>query len=67
LQENHSSEAYVDTIVEFASRTRRILELHPLPEIARVPSEGCPALAQRFNRLFCGPQDYAALGWKPSR
>ncbi len=38
-----------------------ILELHPEPgRLIRDHSE----VAGRFNELFCGPQDYAAIAWK---
>ena len=40
-----------------------ILELHPCPDGVRVPEHGC-AVAERFNQLFYGPQDYAIIGWK---
>jgi O-antigen chain-terminating methyltransferase len=40
-----------------------ILELRPWPDAVRVPEhEG--AVAEHFNRLFYGPQDYAIIGWK---
>ena len=44
-----------------------ILALHPMPESARVRSKWAPGLARAFNEFFSCPQDYAALGWKPSR
>jgi O-antigen chain-terminating methyltransferase len=40
-----------------------VLELHPWPAAFRVPEDGS-ALAERFNQLFYGPQDYAIIGWK---
>lgn len=40
-----------------------VMELHPWPEGARVPEQGCP-VADRFNQLFYGPVDYAIIGWK---
>jgi len=40
-----------------------VLELNPCPDMVRVPEQGC-AVAERFNQLFYGPQDYAIIGWK---
>jgi 2-polyprenyl-3-methyl-5-hydroxy-6-metoxy-1,4-benzoquinol methylase len=40
-----------------------VLELHPCPDGVRVAEQGC-AVAERFNQLFYGPQDYAIIGWK---
>jgi SAM-dependent methyltransferase len=40
-----------------------LLHLHPFPEALRVQEVGLE-VAQRFNELFYGPQDYALLGWK---
>jgi len=41
-----------------------IKELHPFPEVVRVPEDG-QALPARFNTYFYGPQDYAVIGHKP--
>lgn len=38
-----------------------ILELHPFDESFHVTGS---ELAERFNKLFYGPQDYAVIGWK---
>lgn len=40
-----------------------ILELRPSPDTVCVPEHG-GAVAERFNQLFYGPQDYAIIGWK---
>jgi len=40
----------------------RILRLHPYPESHRVPGED--PLTERFNGLFCGPQDFAVIGFR---
>lgn len=40
-----------------------ILELRPWPEAVRVKEHG-GAVAERFDQLFYGPQDYAIMGWK---
>ncbi len=39
-----------------------IKRLNPYPETARVAGEGL--LADRFNGHFCGPQDFAVIGYK---
>ncbi len=39
-----------------------IKRLNPYPESARVAGEGL--LADRFNGHFCGPQDFAVIGYK---
>jgi SAM-dependent methyltransferase len=41
----------------------QVLELHPSPPGIRVPENGSE-MAQRFNQLFYGSQDYAIIGWK---
>lgn len=40
----------------------RVLRLHPYPESHRVPGED--PLTERFNGLFCGPQDFAVIGFR---
>jgi O-antigen chain-terminating methyltransferase len=40
-----------------------VLFLHPYPEGVRV-NAACRELAERFNELFYGPQDYAVIGFK---
>jgi 2-polyprenyl-3-methyl-5-hydroxy-6-metoxy-1,4-benzoquinol methylase len=40
-----------------------ILALRPWPDAVRVP-EHDGAVAERFDQLFYGPQDYAIIGWK---
>lgn len=40
-----------------------IMNLHPWPAAARLPGNGS-AVAERFNEVFYGPQDYAVIGWK---
>jgi O-antigen chain-terminating methyltransferase len=40
-----------------------ILELRPTPDAVAVPKQGGD-VAQRFDQLFYGPQDYAIIGWK---
>jgi 2-polyprenyl-3-methyl-5-hydroxy-6-metoxy-1,4-benzoquinol methylase len=40
-----------------------ILELRPRPDAVGVPERG-GAMAERFDQLFYGPQDYAIIGWK---
>ena len=42
----------------------KLLQLHPFPEVHKV-QEASLEIAQRFNALFYGPQDYALVGWKP--
>jgi O-antigen chain-terminating methyltransferase len=42
----------------------RLLPLHPFPEVYKVHEAGLE-VAERFNELFYGPQDYALIGWKP--
>jgi SAM-dependent methyltransferase len=42
----------------------KVLPLHPFPEAHKVQEAGLE-VAQRFNELFYGPQDYALIGWKP--
>lgn len=44
-----------------------ILELHPAAVSDQVPVEGAPALAERFNQLFYGPQDFATVAWASSK
>ncbi len=39
-----------------------VKRLNPYPETARVAGEGL--LADRFNGHFCGPQDFAVIGYK---
>ena len=41
-----------------------IERLHPYPESARV--NGFDAVTERVNGAFCGPQDYAIIGYKPA-
>jgi O-antigen chain-terminating methyltransferase len=40
-----------------------IINLHPYPAPDRV-NDGSLEVAQRFNKYFYGPQDYAVIGWK---
>ena len=40
-----------------------VLELHAWPEAYRL-QEDHSTIAERFNQLFYGPQDYAIIGWK---
>jgi 2-polyprenyl-3-methyl-5-hydroxy-6-metoxy-1,4-benzoquinol methylase len=39
----------------------QIITLHPYPENAKINGQG---VAERFNDLFYGPQDYAVVGYK---
>ena len=41
----------------------RIRELHPYPEMVRLPEE--QAYGRRFNECFYGPQDYCLIAYKP--
>jgi O-antigen chain-terminating methyltransferase len=56
------------SMVRFVAEARglcrvEIMNLHPYPESYRVEGGGLD-VAQRFNELFYGPQDYAVVGWK---
>lgn len=57
------------TLLKFVAEVKglrhiKLLQLHPFPEAHKVPEAGLE-IAQRFNALFYGPQDYALVGWKP--
>jgi SAM-dependent methyltransferase len=57
------------TLLKFVAEVKglrhiKLLQLHPFPEAYRVHEAGLE-IAQRFNELFYGPQDYALVGWKP--
>lgn len=39
----------------------QVIRLHPYPESAKLDGQG---IAERFNDLFYGPQDYAIVGYK---
>jgi 2-polyprenyl-3-methyl-5-hydroxy-6-metoxy-1,4-benzoquinol methylase len=41
----------------------QVQELHPFPSFSQLPDPDS-ALAQRFNELFYGPQDYAIIAYK---
>jgi len=40
-----------------------VLELNPWPEAFHLREPGS-VVAERFNQLFYGPQEYAIIGWK---
>jgi 2-polyprenyl-3-methyl-5-hydroxy-6-metoxy-1,4-benzoquinol methylase len=55
-------------LVKFLAQERglchvEVMPLHPWPDTAHVPAQDS-AIAERFNQLFYGPQDYAIVGWK---
>ncbi|MFY7801571.1 MAG: class I SAM-dependent methyltransferase [Dolichospermum sp.] len=45
----------------FGLYNTQIITLHPYPENAKMNGQG---VAERFNDLFYGPQDYALVGYK---
>ncbi|MBO1059177.1 MAG: methyltransferase domain-containing protein [Dolichospermum sp. JUN01] len=45
----------------FGLYNTQVITLHPYPENAKVDGQG---IAERFNDLFYGSQDYAVLGYK---
>lgn len=44
----------------------QVLPLNPSDSCNLVPGEESSELAQKFNRYFYGPRDYAVVAWKPS-
>src|SRR5262249_55487464 len=55
-------------LVKFLAQERglchvEVMPLHPWPDTVHVPAQDS-AIAERFNQLFYGPQDYAIVGWK---